>query len=77
MPQKRFIKYDPKIHNRRSIRLKGYDYSREGLYFITICCQHKIHRFGYVKNKSMHLNEYGELAYSEWAKLPGRFPNYA
>jgi hypothetical protein len=29
--------YNPKIHNRRSMRLKGYDYSQEGLYFITIC----------------------------------------
>ena len=29
--------YNPNIHNRRSIRLKGYDYSQAGLYFITIC----------------------------------------
>lgn len=30
-----------RIHTRRSIRLKGYDYSQEGLYFITICVQEK------------------------------------
>ncbi len=29
--------YNPDIHHRHSIRLKGYDYSQEGLYFITIC----------------------------------------
>ena len=29
--------YNPNIHHRRSIRLKNYDYSGEGLYFITIC----------------------------------------
>ena len=38
--------YDPQLHHRRSIRLKGYDYAQSGLYFITICCQEKIHRFG-------------------------------
>ena len=31
------IKYDPKIHHRRSIRLKGHDYAGGGLYFVTIC----------------------------------------
>jgi len=33
--------YNPNIHQRRSIRLKGYDYSQAGLYFITICCQNR------------------------------------
>lgn len=31
--------YDPHKHHRRSIRLKGYDYSQEGMYFVTICVQ--------------------------------------
>jgi len=31
------MKYTPDIHRRKSIRLKGYDYSKEGAYFITIC----------------------------------------
>jgi hypothetical protein len=34
-------KYDPMVHHRRSIRLKGYDYSRPGAYFVTICLQDK------------------------------------
>ena len=38
--------YNPNIHHRRSIRLKGYDYSQAGLYFITICCQDMLCRFG-------------------------------
>lgn len=38
--------YNPRIHNRRSIRLKGYDYSKEGLYFITFCCQNRANLFG-------------------------------
>jgi REP element-mobilizing transposase RayT len=38
--------YNPQLHHRRSIRFKGYDYAQSGLYFITICCHEKNHRFG-------------------------------
>jgi len=38
--------FNPNIHHRRSIRLKGYDYSQAGLYFITICVQNKACLFG-------------------------------
>ncbi|MBK5214783.1 MAG: hypothetical protein JJE55_14110 [Flavobacteriaceae bacterium] len=67
--------YDPKIHHRKSIRLKGYDYSQDGLYFVTICCENKVCRFGDIKDGEMCLNEYGEIAYSQWLKLAGRFTN--
>lgn len=40
--------YNPLIHHRKSIRLKGYDYSKAGLYFITICCQNRACLFGNV-----------------------------
>ena len=33
--------YNPDIHHRKSIRLKQYDYSKEGMYYITICTQNK------------------------------------
>jgi len=59
-------KYNPNIHQRKSIRLKGYDYSQAGLYFITICCQDRIYRFGDVVNGKMVCNEYGEIAHNEW-----------
>lgn len=51
-----------RIHTRRSIRLKGYDYSQEGLYFITICVQDKICRFGHIENGKMIYNQYGTIA---------------
>ena len=69
-------KYNPNIHNRKSIRLKGYDYSQAGLYFITICCQNRECRFGKIENDEMILNEFGNIAYTEWLKLPERFPNF-
>ncbi|HZJ35879.1 MAG TPA: transposase [Gillisia sp.] len=69
-------KYNPNIHHRRSIRLKGYDYSQAGLYFITICCQDRECRFGKIENDEMILNELGNIAYVEWMKLAERFSNF-
>ncbi|HPX60001.1 MAG TPA: transposase [Bacteroidales bacterium] len=62
-------------YHRRSIRLKGYDYSQEGLYFITICCQDKICRFGHIENKKMIHNQYSIIAHNEWIKTPQIRPN--
>ena len=67
--------YNPTIHHRRSIRLKGYDYSQSGLYYVTICCQGRICRFGKIENGAMILNEFGQIAFDEWMKLPERYPN--
>ncbi len=41
-------RYDPDIHHRRSIRLQGYDYSRDGAYFVTICTYNRECLFGSV-----------------------------
>lgn len=70
------MKYNSQIHQRRSLRLKGYDYSRAGLYYITICCHQRICRFGFIENNAMQLNEYGKIAHIEWMKLAERFPNF-
>ncbi|MHB1177707.1 MAG: transposase [Daejeonella sp.] len=68
-------KYNPNIHHRRSIRLKGYDYSRAGLYFITICVQNRKCLFGDIENGEMILNAAGKMANDEWRKIPERFSN--
>ena len=66
-----------KRYNRRSIRLKGYDYSQAGLYFITICCKNQEHFFGCISQQQMYLNDAGKMVESEWTQLPIRFPNIA
>jgi REP element-mobilizing transposase RayT len=68
--------YDPKKHHRKSRRLKEYDYSKSGLYFITLLCEKRIHRFGQIKNGKMQLNECGQIAFDEWVKLPERFSKF-
>ena len=70
------MKFNPKIHHCRSIRLKGYDYSQEGLYFITICCENNICRFGNIENEEMILNDFGQIAHNEWLNLAERFDNF-
>jgi len=51
---------------RRSIRLRGYDYSRPGAYFVTLCTQNRECLFGNVTGGVMHLNELGKIIQSEW-----------
>ena len=72
-------KYNPNIHHRKSIRLKGYDYSQAGLYFITICVNRRGNPlwlpFGNIKNGEMMLNDAGRMVENEWWKLPQRFSN--
>jgi len=60
--------YNPDIHKRQSIRLKGYDYSQSGLYFITICCYERECLFGNIINSQMILNNFGQLIKEEWLK---------
>jgi len=58
--------YDPARHHRRSIRLKGYDYTQPGAYFITLCTQNREHLFGAVVEGEMRLNAWGKIAREEW-----------
>ena len=60
------MKYDPQKHHRRSIRLKGYDYTQPGAYFITICTHHRDEIFGEVINGEMKLSPLGMIVREEW-----------
>ena len=64
------MKYNPDIHHRRSIRLKGYDYSRNGAYFITVCAQNRTCFFGNIKQGEMILNDAGKMAQDIWIEIP-------
>jgi len=68
-------KYDPKIHHRRSIRLKGYDYSQAGAYFVTICVHQRECLLGNVVNGEMQLSRFGKIASYAWMDLPKHYPH--
>jgi putative transposase len=62
------MKYNPAIHHRRSIRLKGYDYTQPGAYFVTICTYHRDEIFGKIINGEMNLSPLGEIVCAEWMR---------
>ena len=62
-------------HHRRSIRLKGYDYSQPGAYFITICAHNRKPLFGNVVKGKMRLNALGEIVRHEWLRTADIRPN--
>ncbi len=61
-------------HHRRSIRLKDYDYSNPGMYFITICLQNRECRFGGIDNNIMCLNDIGKMVEKWWLELKNKYP---
>ncbi len=60
--------------HRRFPRLKDYNYSQPGAYFITICVQERRNMFGEVIDGCMYVNSVGTIAQSVWEDLPERFP---
>jgi REP element-mobilizing transposase RayT len=67
------MKYIPNIHHRRSIRLKDYDYSQAGAYFVTICTENRECLFGIIEDAQMEMSDAGNMVQNVWHELPGRF----
>ncbi len=62
------MKYNAEKHHRRSIRLRYYDYSQAGAYFITICTYHAECLLSRVIDGRTYLNRYGKIVENEWLK---------
>lgn len=58
-----------------SIRLKNWDYSNPGFYFVTICTKDRINVFGEIIDGKMVLNEYGYIVKQCWRDLPDHYKN--
>ena len=59
-----------RVHNRKSIRLKGYDYRRAGAYFVTICTYRSAHLLGEIRKGKVYKSEAGEIAEAFWRGIP-------
>ncbi len=70
-------KYNPEKHRRRSIRLREYDYSRQGAYYVTICTQNRECLFGNIQHNEMVLNHAGEMVCKTWNELSIKCPGIA
>lgn len=55
------------------MRLRGYDYSQPGWYFVTICTKNRQEIFGVVENGKMRLNVFGEAVMKCWFDLPNHY----
>jgi hypothetical protein len=67
--------YNPDIHHRQSIRLKDYDFSRTGAYFVTICAWQRECLFGAIVDGAMVLNDAGRIVVDEWERTPDFRPH--
>jgi len=61
--------FDKEKHCRKTIRLKGWDYSNIGAYFMTICTYNRECLFGDISSSTMQLNEYGQITMECWKWL--------
>jgi putative transposase len=62
------VMFDRHKHHRRSIRLRGRDYSRAGMYFVTLCTYYRECLFGTVGAGGVRLSEWGRVARDEWLR---------
>ncbi len=68
---------DPLLPRRKRLRLKGYDYSQAGAYFVTISTRASACIFGTVHRGIVCLNEAGRIAASSWIWLESQYPHVA
>ena len=68
-------RYDPELHHRRSIRLRGYDYRDAGAYFVTIVTHDRESLFGEITDGQIRSNEIGQIVAAVWARLSDHFRN--
>jgi REP element-mobilizing transposase RayT len=69
------MKFDPYLHHRSTQRLKGYDYSSEGCYFVTICVHDRRCLFGNIEGQKMFLNDAGNMVDYWCSETMNKYPN--
>ena len=69
--------FNPEVHHRRSIRLRDYDYARDGAYFVTICTWQRECLFGEVVYGEMRLNDAGRIVDDWWQRVVIHFSGVA
>jgi len=63
------------MRRKNSLRLKGYDYSMPGEYFVTICMKHRVCILGDIQEGVMKLSPVGNIVDTCWRDIPALFPN--
>lgn len=63
------------LKDRKDLRLKNYDYSSPGKYFITVCTKERGEWFGKIINSSMHYSDHGKIAATIWVRTSACYKN--
>jgi REP element-mobilizing transposase RayT len=66
-------RYNPNMHQRHSIRLREYDYSKAGAYFVTVCTQNRECLFGNIVDGKIKLNDAGRMVEKWWVELTHKY----
>ena len=61
------------MRHRKANRYKNFDYSYNGIYFVTICSKNREELFGYITESKMNLNDFGVIAKQCWTDIPLHF----
>lgn len=69
------MKFDNILHNRHSIRLKGHDYSSEGMYYVTLCVKDREYVLGEIVENEIRPTAMGEIVRESWENIPKHFKN--
>ncbi len=62
-------------HHRKSIRIKDYDYTSPGAYYVTIVTYQRDCLFGEIQKGEMRLSDFGRVADECWREIPNHFEN--
>ena len=62
------------LSRRKPTRLPGFDYRAPGPYLVTVCCQHREHRFGRIFDEAVNPSPAGQMVADIWTSIPDRFP---
>jgi putative transposase len=65
------------MSDRKSIRLRNYDYSQPGMYYVTLCVRNRGCVLGKMVKNEMILSAMGEIVRDSWENIPKHFKNAA
>ena len=63
------------LPSRRALRLKGYDYSRPGFYFLTLCVQNRLNLFGRFTETGLEINDAGKMEERWYFEMQNKYPD--
>ncbi len=62
------------LPSRRPLRLKSYDYSKSGFYFLTLCVQNRLNLFGKFSITGLEINEAGKMVVRWYFEMQNKYP---